>query len=88
MNDEIMTDGGGRISLALALQVVARLGLDHMPSAYQCRFGSAKGLWSIDPQDTSEQEWSRYSSAFAFPFPPVFSAGKLGCGPPVYLSWN
>jgi hypothetical protein len=56
-NKEIMTDGAGRLSSALALRIVHILGLSHLPSGFQGRIGDAKGLWSIDPRYHGEEEW-------------------------------
>jgi hypothetical protein len=52
-----MTDGSGRLSSALALEIVQTLGLSHLPSAFQGRLGDAKGLWSIDPSYHGEEKW-------------------------------
>jgi hypothetical protein len=57
-NDEVMTDGAGRISYALARKVVEKLGLNYMPSGFQGRFGSAKGFWTLNPNSyNSNEEW-------------------------------
>ena len=56
-NNEIMTDGAGRLSSALALKIVNILGLSHLPSGFQGRIGDAKGLWSIDPCYHGIDEW-------------------------------
>ena len=56
-NNEIMTDGAGRLSSALALKIVSILRLTHLPSGFQGRIGDAKGFWSIDPRYHGEEEW-------------------------------
>lgn len=56
-NNQIMTDGAGRLSAALALKIVHILGLSHLPSGFQGRIGDAKGFWSIDPQYHGDEEW-------------------------------
>jgi hypothetical protein len=62
-NSEVMTDGAGRLSSAIALRIVNILGLSHLPSGFQGRIGDAKGLWSIDPRYYGEDEWIEiYSS--------------------------
>ena len=53
-----MTDGAGRMSLALAYKIVSIMGLSHLPSAFQGRIGEAKGLWIVDPTTASSpEEW-------------------------------
>lgn len=54
---EIMTDGAGRMSQALSKKISQMLGLSHLPSGFQGRFGEAKGFWSVDPKDRSPDEW-------------------------------
>lgn len=56
-NKEVMTDGAGRISQASSLRIAHMLGLPHLPSGFQGRFGEAKGFWSVDPKDRSSDEW-------------------------------
>ncbi|RDL40876.1 uncharacterized protein BP5553_00855 [Venustampulla echinocandica] len=56
-NNEVMTDGAGRISWALALKVMEILGLAYPPSGFQGRIGEAKGFWSVDHSDRSGQSW-------------------------------
>lgn len=56
--EEIMTDGAGRISRALAMRVAQTLGLSYLPSAFQGRLGEAKGVWSVHHQeDMGSEEW-------------------------------
>jgi hypothetical protein len=55
--EEIMTEGAGRISLALALKISAQLGLGYLPSGYQGRIGPAKGFWTVDFDDRTGEEW-------------------------------
>jgi hypothetical protein len=55
--NEVMTNGAGRISLALALKVSAQLNLGYLPSGYQGRIGSAKGFWMVNFDDKSGEEW-------------------------------
>jgi hypothetical protein len=54
--EEVMTDGGGQISLLLAQNIAFKLNLEYIPSGFQGRFGGAKGLWIIDCNAT-DQEW-------------------------------
>lgn len=52
-----MTDGAGRISLSLARKIVFKLELPYIPSAFQGRFGEAKGLWVVDRSEDIENDW-------------------------------
>ena len=52
-----MTEGAGRISPTLALKVAQKLGLAHPPSGLQGRIGEAKGLWVVDHNDRSGEDW-------------------------------
>ncbi|KAF4580869.1 RNA-dependent RNA polymerase 1 [Ophiocordyceps camponoti-floridani] len=45
---DIMNDGLGRMSKALARKIADDLGLSDTPCGYQGRIGSAKGFWIID----------------------------------------
>lgn len=45
---EVMNDGCGRLSRKMAMKVAQMLGLTHVPSAFQARIGSAKGVWIVD----------------------------------------
>jgi hypothetical protein len=54
---EIMTDGAGRISLALAFKIAAQLGLGYLPGGFQGRIGPAKGFWTVDFNDRTGEEW-------------------------------
>ncbi|QSZ37354.1 hypothetical protein DSL72_009452 [Monilinia vaccinii-corymbosi] len=53
----VMTDGAGKMSLSLAKKIVFKLNLFHIPSAFQGRFGEAKGLWIVDRSDDIENDW-------------------------------
>ncbi|KAJ8068979.1 hypothetical protein OCU04_002659 [Sclerotinia nivalis] len=53
----VMTDGAGRISLALARKIVFELELSYIPAAFQGRFGEAKGLWIVDRSEEIESDW-------------------------------
>ncbi|KAM0172439.1 hypothetical protein ACHAPC_010765 [Botrytis cinerea] len=53
----VMTDGAGRMSLALARKIVLKLELAYIPSAFQGRFGQAKGLWIVDRTQDIENDW-------------------------------
>ncbi|KAF7935637.1 hypothetical protein BELL_0664g00030 [Botrytis elliptica] len=53
----VMTDGAGRMSLALARKIVLKLELSYIPSAFQGRFGEAKGLWVVDRTQDIENDW-------------------------------
>ncbi|KHN99724.1 Rnai polymerase [Metarhizium album ARSEF 1941] len=44
----VMNDGIGRMSKALAAKIAFKLGLTEVPSAFQARLGSAKGMWIAD----------------------------------------
>ncbi|KZZ91798.1 RNA-dependent RNA polymerase, eukaryotic-type [Moelleriella libera RCEF 2490] len=53
-----MNDGIGQISKSLANKVAQALGLTDVPSAYQARLGSAKGLWIIHHNpDFGDGDW-------------------------------
>lgn len=52
-----MNDGIARMSTALARQVRDIMGLDDIPAGFQGRFGSAKGFWIRDAEDTSGEIW-------------------------------
>jgi hypothetical protein len=54
---EVMNDGAGRISPALATEVKRTLGLSYLPSAFQGRIGEAKGLWVIDHSCKTQDLW-------------------------------
>ncbi|KAI6783970.1 RNA-dependent RNA polymerase 1 [Emericellopsis cladophorae] len=47
----VMNDGIARMSRALARKVAECLNLDELPSSFQGRFGSAKGMWIVDVHD-------------------------------------
>ncbi|PNY29791.1 RNA-dependent RNA polymerase 1 [Tolypocladium capitatum] len=47
----VMNDGVGRMSRSLARKIAECCGLDHTPSGYQGRIGSAKGFWIINVDD-------------------------------------
>ncbi|KAF7959630.1 hypothetical protein EAE96_001245 [Botrytis aclada] len=53
----VMTDGAGRMSLSLARKIVLKLELSYIPSAFQGRFGEAKGLWIVDRTQDIENDW-------------------------------
>ena len=48
---QVMNDGIGRMSRRLAQQIANHLALQDVPSAFQGRLGSAKGVWIIDVDD-------------------------------------
>lgn len=52
-----MNDGIARMSTALARKIRDIMGLDDIPAGYQGRFGSAKGFWIRDTEDTSDEIW-------------------------------
>ncbi|KAJ3564095.1 hypothetical protein NPX13_g7961 [Xylaria arbuscula] len=54
---KVMNDGIARMSTALARKVRDALGLTDTPAGYQGRFGSAKGFWLRDTEDTSDEIW-------------------------------
>ncbi|RAL64969.1 hypothetical protein DID88_001559 [Monilinia fructigena] len=53
----VMTDGAGKVSLSLARKIVFKLELSYIPSAFQGRFGEAKGLWIVDRSKDIENDW-------------------------------
>lgn len=57
VNGKEMTDGAGRISPAAAAQVRDLLGLSFLPSGFQGRIGAAKGFWTVDHSDVSDEIW-------------------------------
>ncbi|KAL0472956.1 RNA-dependent RNA polymerase [Neurospora intermedia] len=54
---EVMNDGVGRMSRSVAKRIRNVLGLGDVPSVVQGRFGSAKGMWVIDVDDTGDEDW-------------------------------
>lgn len=54
-----MNDGIGRLSYSLARKITACLNLDRVPTCFQGRLGSAKGIWIIDVEsyDLDETDW-------------------------------
>ncbi|KAI0147187.1 hypothetical protein GGR57DRAFT_262590 [Xylariaceae sp. FL1272] len=54
---KVMNDGIARMSTALARKIRDMMGLDDIPAGYQGRFGSAKGFWIRDTEDTSGEIW-------------------------------
>lgn len=57
IDGEIMTDGHGRISPALASEIWKRIAQpgESMPSAFQGRIGGAKGLWTVHNDNNHPQ---------------------------------
>ncbi|KAH7359228.1 RNA-dependent RNA polymerase [Plectosphaerella cucumerina] len=54
---KVMNDGIARMSTGLARRIQEEMGLEDLPSAFQGRFGSAKGLWICDTKDRSDDIW-------------------------------
>ncbi|KAI0535140.1 hypothetical protein GGR58DRAFT_24380 [Xylaria digitata] len=54
---KVMNDGIARMSTALARAIRDNMGLVDIPAGYQGRFGSAKGFWIRDTEDTSDDIW-------------------------------
>ncbi|KAI1261954.1 RNA dependent RNA polymerase-domain-containing protein [Xylariaceae sp. FL1019] len=54
---KVMNDGIARMSTALARRVRDMIGLEDIPAGFQGRFGSAKGMWIRDTEDTSDEIW-------------------------------
>lgn len=52
-----MNDGAARISYILALKITKMLGNSYLPTAFQGRFGEAKGLWVVDHTDREGKDW-------------------------------
>lgn len=56
-----MNDGIGQMSGNLAKRISSCLGLTEVPSAFQARFGSAKGMWIVDdrnaPPSVGGDDW-------------------------------
>ncbi|KAF4119336.1 RNA-dependent RNA polymerase [Geosmithia morbida] len=76
--EKVMNDGVGTMSRGLAEKIWYCIRPDShpadTPSAFQGRIGSAKGLWIIDPLDSSDDIWIKtYPSQrkFACPFDDV-----------------
>ncbi|KAL8383234.1 hypothetical protein RB595_006809 [Gaeumannomyces hyphopodioides] len=53
----VMNDGVGRMSRSVARKIQKTLGLVAVPCAVQGRLGSAKGMWIIDVEDLSGEDW-------------------------------
>ncbi|KAL2756914.1 hypothetical protein ACRALDRAFT_1062588 [Sodiomyces alcalophilus JCM 7366] len=53
----VMNDGIARMSPALVRRIRDHLGLQDTPTGFQGRFGSAKGFWIRDEEDTSDDIW-------------------------------
>lgn len=52
-----MNDGVARISPSLMKKVRDAVGLQSIPTAIQGRIGSSKGMWMVDPTDTTHEDW-------------------------------
>ncbi len=46
---QVMTDGAGAVSLAIAQDIARNLGYASIPSAFQGRLAGSKGVWYLDP---------------------------------------
>ena len=64
LSGKVMNDGCSRMSQAAARKVAWFLGLDYVPSSYQARIGSAKGMWmpalsheEVDQKTTTRDYW-------------------------------
>ncbi|KAK0101304.1 hypothetical protein ONS95_006481 [Cadophora gregata] len=55
--NNVMNDGCGRMSTALATRIKEHLGLSSTPTAFQGRIGEAKGLWVVDRHDKGGDIW-------------------------------
>ncbi|KAH9903554.1 RNA dependent RNA polymerase-domain-containing protein [Xylariomycetidae sp. FL2044] len=55
--DRVMNDGIARMSPALCRQIRDAMGLVDVPTAYQGRFGSAKGMWIRDHTEVTDAIW-------------------------------
>lgn len=53
----VMNDGVGLMSRTVARKIQKILGLTTVPCAVQGRLGSAKGMWVIDVDDVSSEDW-------------------------------
>ncbi|KAL8409884.1 hypothetical protein RB594_008105 [Gaeumannomyces avenae] len=53
----VMNDGVGLMSRSVAQKIQKSLGLVTVPCAVQGRLGSAKGMWIIDVEDLSGEDW-------------------------------
>ncbi|KAK0711886.1 RNA dependent RNA polymerase-domain-containing protein [Lasiosphaeris hirsuta] len=53
----VMNDGIGRMSRGVARKIRDSLGLTDLPTAVQGRIGSAKGMWIMCVQHTSDEIW-------------------------------
>jgi hypothetical protein len=54
---EVMNDGCGQLSRELAFNIARQLRLTHLPSAFQGRIGSAKGVWTVSCTDYTDDIW-------------------------------
>ncbi|POS76903.1 RNA-directed RNA polymerase [Diaporthe helianthi] len=54
---KVMNDGVGRMSRKVAKMIQSALGLSSPPCAVQGRLGSAKGMWTVDSTDTTDDIW-------------------------------
>ncbi|KAK7730484.1 hypothetical protein SLS63_005729 [Diaporthe eres] len=54
---KVMNDGVGRMSRKVAKMIQTALGLSSHPCAVQGRLGSAKGMWTVDGADTTDEIW-------------------------------
>ncbi|CAK7224138.1 hypothetical protein SBRCBS47491_005446 [Sporothrix bragantina] len=54
---KVMNDGIARMSLSVARKLRSALELSDLPVAVQGRIGSAKGIWTLDTEDTGREDW-------------------------------
>ncbi|ORD93756.1 RDR1, partial [Enterospora canceri] len=54
-NGYVFTDGAGVITRQLGRGIAESLGLNYVPSAYQIRFGGAKGVVTVQPDEVVEK---------------------------------
>ena len=91
---QVMNDGVGRMSRSLAKEVAAQLNLSDIPSAFQGRLGSAKGMWIVDDINELDGHWietypsqRKWECGFDDPHHRVFEVREWSTEPkPAYLN--
>lgn len=56
LSGKVMNDGCGRMSQAAARQIASSIGLSYIPSSFQARIASAKGMWMSDLTNENIEE--------------------------------
>ncbi|KAK1416231.1 hypothetical protein QVD17_32020 [Tagetes erecta] len=60
----VFSDGIGKISAEFAKKVSSKCGYDHIPSAFQVRYGGYKGVVAVDPTSTMKLSLRKSMSKF------------------------